>query len=409
MPSIKLTKSSIDNIQYSDKTEIYWDTLFPSFGLRVGRKSKVFIVQSRINGMSKRIKIGNYGTYTLEQARDKARKYLYKMSNDQNPLHERKSNILTLLEAFNEHTKTRDLTHNTLRDYKCVIDNYLVDWQNIPIKNITKQMVVERHLKIGKHSPARANMAMRVLKAVLNSARKRHGDDDDPIIINNPVEAISPFKIHPRISVIAPEELPALFMGLQKIESDTVRNYILLLLLTGLRREEGARIKWEHVDFRTKTLTIYDTKNHIPLIIPLSNYLFCLFKRRHEYRINEYVFPSKNGKGHLINIHCQIARIKELSIDPNIKGDTGISFTLHDFRRTYITIAESLGISPYTYKQLANHKLPANDMTARYVNLNLEQKRKAQQKITNYILRKAGVRPKAEVVDFNNRATETLN
>lgn len=37
------------------------------------------------------------------------------------------------------------------------------------------------------------------------------------------------------------------------IENETLRDYLLLVLLTGLRREEAATLKWENVDLAAKT------------------------------------------------------------------------------------------------------------------------------------------------------------
>lgn len=398
MLNIKLTKTKIDSMSFSNGPQVYyWDSLLTGFGVCVGKKSKVFIVQARINGKSHRIRIGKHGVYTLDQARKEAQKYLLKMSKGELPTEEKKKKKkITLLMVFAEYVKSRNLAEITERDYKLVITKYLVDWQNISVANITKEMVIRRHAKL-KETPAMANLVMRTLKAIINYAMERYDDEEgNPIISRNPVKIIRPYDVRPRSSVIAPEELPALFEGLYQV-SQTVKDYILLLLFTGLRKGEGIRVKWEHVDFQTKTVIIPgpNAKNRKPLLVPLSDYLLDLFKRRFAKRGSAgYVFPGKDNKGHIIEIRCQMKKITEIS---------GISFILHDFRRTYITMAESLGISSYTYKQLANHKLPSNDVTARYINLNLEQKRVAQQKITDYILKAAGVKEKAEVIELRRR------
>ena len=36
----------------------------------------------------------------------------------------------------------------------------------------------------------------------------------------------------------------------------------MLIILTGLRRQEAATLRWDQVDLKAKTLTILDTKNH---------------------------------------------------------------------------------------------------------------------------------------------------
>lgn len=76
--------------------------------------------------------------------------------------------------------------------------------------------------------------------------------------------------------------------------------------------------------------------------------------------------------------------------DYPIRALSGLSFTLHDLRRTYITIAESLDIPHYALKNLVNHKISHyGDVTAGYIISNPERLRKPMQKITDYILKQA--------------------
>lgn len=65
---------------------------------------------------------------------------------------------------------------------------------------------------------------------------------------------------------------------------------------------------------------------------------------------------------------------------------SGIHFTVHDLRRTFITIAESLDISAYALKRLMNHKM-TNDVTAGYIITDVERLRMPMKIITNYFLK----------------------
>jgi len=62
-----------------------------------------------------------------------------------------------------------------------------------------------------------------------------------------------------------------------------------------------------------------------------------------------------------------------------------VKFTLHDLRRTFTTVAESLDISAYALKRLLNHKIK-NDVTFDYIIKDVERLRKPMQQITNYLL-----------------------
>jgi integrase len=87
------------------------------------------------------------------------------------------------------------------------------------------------------------------------------------------------------------------------------------------------------------------------------------------------VFPSDSKTGHIIDPQKSLIRIADVS---------GVKFTLHDLRRTFITIAESRDIPAYALKQLLNHKDP-RDVTAGYIVMDVERLRKPMQRITDFI------------------------
>src|SRR5687767_14340268 len=76
MPSVKLTKSSVDGFQTPSKEVVYWDSSLPGFGVKVtpaGRK--VFIALYRAGGSRlRKYTIGPYGRITLQQARAAAQR-----------------------------------------------------------------------------------------------------------------------------------------------------------------------------------------------------------------------------------------------------------------------------------------------------------------------------------------------
>jgi integrase len=290
--------------------------------------------------------------------------------------------------------------------------SYFSDWLEKPLVDISKDMVAKRHTKAGERSKVQSNFALRILRAVFNFAMVRYEDTQGcPIISENPVKRLSQtrawYRVKRRTSLIKEHELPAFFEGLNKIvetamtsKADVMRDYLLLLLFTGLRKQEAAKLHWDQVDFKAKTLTITDTKNDEPLTLPLSDYLHDLLQARCETKVNEYVFPGKGVGGYLTVPHRYVGKVikylQEATDNPNF------TFMLHDLRRTFITIAESLDISSYAVKRLVNHKM-SGDVTAGYIIPDVERLRKPMQKITDYILSKAVVKEKAEVVDLDSR------
>jgi integrase len=149
------------------------------------------------------------------------------------------------------------------------------------------------------------------------------------------------------------------------------------LVLTGLRRGEAGRLRWSDVDLEDRTLHLKTTKNGEAITLPLSTYVHTVLVRRQQNILSTYVFPGRDGRGPLVEPKKQIARVIEHS---------GIVYTLHDLRRTFITIAESLDISPYAIKRLVNHKM-SNDVTSGYIVSDIERLRRPAQKIGDFLTR----------------------
>lgn len=401
---MRLTKTAVEQAPIPEKAQAFYrDDQLKGFALRVtpgGAKS--FIVEKRINNKVKRKTLGRFGVLTVEQARKEAQKFLGQIASGNDPISERKDQLtesVTLGEVFELYLTVRStLKETTVRDYRRLMKEIFKDWQGRQLQNITKDMVQKRHHDYGQRSEARANNAMRLLKAVFNFARGQFEDSQGHSLFpENPVDRLSHIKawyrVERRRTLIKKSELPAWFEAVARLRvegaptSETIADYLQLLLFTGLRRSEGMNLQWSDVDFVDRTLTITDTKNREPLILPLSDYLLDLLKAREGLHESSYVFPGSTG-GKIIEPRKQMFKVIEWS---------GVQFTLHDLRRTFITVAESLELSQYAIKHLVNHKMP-NDVTAGYIVMNPERLRPAMEKITQAILQAAGRTSKTDNV-----------
>lgn len=403
----KLLKSFVDSVPLTTSGQVFYrDSELKGFGLRVGTTGKVYIAESKVNGKVVRVSIGKHGVYTPEQARLRAREILLMMAKGANPADAKKENRargITLEQALADFLSARkSLKPRTIHDYKYSLDAYFPDWKTKPLADITKDMVAKRHTKIGERSQAQANLAMRYLRAIFNFAAGQYENSKgEPLIPDNPVKRLSQtrawYRIERRQTVIKAHDLAAWYAAVMNIKNDptaknreTIRDYLLLVQFTGLRKEEAACLAWSNVDLRAKTLTVKDTKNHMDHILPLSDFLFGMLQRRKIEAVNEFVFHGANGVGRIVEQRKQMNRVTE---------ESGVSFIIHDLRRTFITTAESLDIPSYALKRLLNHKMN-NDITAGYIINDVERLRAPMQKITDHLLKCMGVKPSAEIIEF---------
>lgn len=399
---MKLTKSLVDKAEpiIGKDQSFYRDGELKGFALRVTSSGiKSFVVETLIGNKVRRMTIGRYGKLTVEQARVEAKKILGKIATGIDPVAEKKqarAKSVTLKEVFEDYIKARNnLKLSTVFDYRRVMKESFTTWLNKPLLDITKDMVARQHAKLGESSHARANLAMRVLRALFNFAMTQYEDSQGKSLISdNPVKRLSQsrswYRVERRQSFIKAHELAPWYEGVHRLENQTLRDYLLVLIFTGLRRSECAQLTWDQIDLKAKTLTIIDTKNHERHTLPLSDYLLDLFGSRKTTAISQYVFPGSGATGYIVEPRKQMAKVIQAS---------GIRFIIHDCRRTFLTIAESLDISAYAVKRLANHKMN-QDITSGYIISDVERLRKPMQQITDYLLRCMGVQKSAEIINM---------
>lgn len=406
---IKLTKTTVDKIPFAEKGKQidYYDSELPAFGVRVSATSKTYFVRKWINGKLTRVTLGRHGVIYADVARKLAGDATTELRKgvDVN-LEKAKSRIrgITLSEIFTKFLATRSaLKPRTIEHYSDDINRHLADWLKKPIAEISKEMIAKKHTKLAESAgEASANSVMRTFRAVYNFARS-YTDNNIP---DNPVQRLSQtrqwYKVERRSNFLKPHELKHWYDAVQKIPNTIIRDYLLLTVFTGLRKQEGLQLKWSSVDMKDRSFTIIDTKNGKPHQLPMSNYLHILFKGLQKERVNEYVFPGTGEAGHLVEPRKQMAFIAKrtlLTINGVEKQDElakkmvkdpdgilpGISFMLHDLRRTFITIAESIDISYAALKRLLNHS-DGNDVTGGYLQITTDRLREPMDRISGKLL-----------------------
>ena len=414
---VKLTKKRVDAVEPPlNKSQLFVrDAELPGFALRVTEKgTKSFIIEKRINGKVRRITLGKFGPLTVEQARRKAQMELAQIAMGKDPIAEkrtREAKAVTLRQCFDDFLKARkNLKPKTIKDYTRHLENNLASWLKKPITEITLQMISRRHREIGeKNGKMQANAVFRTLKSVLNFARFEYLDGNgQPVLSSNPVDYLNHthawYKKKRRQTFIKPHQLADWYQAVQAIKAPdkltschVIADFLVFILFTGLRHSEAARLRWEHVDMQDRTLFLPDTKNGEPFTLPLSDVALEILHERQLLSVNEYVFPNRDGNGYLIEPRRQMRLITEA---------TGIVFSVHDLRRTFITIAESMNTSTFTLKRMMNHKV-SSDVTAGYIISGAERPRAPMQQVANFLKEAIGMDKSTNIIEFNRSKSDS--
>ena len=385
MPNLRLTKSAVEAVPYPVNGQVlYRDTILPGFGLRVGARSKVFFAEGQVNRRTKRVTIGRADVFAPDTARKKALALLGDMAEGFNPNEEKRKAMveqITLAKAFDDFFEARPhLVPLTVQNYSRTAKLYLKSWCKKPVNEITRQMVLKKHQDISvENGKTTANNVMRHFRSVFNFVAATQ-DDFPP----NPVQILTQARAwhreQRRQTVVTAQDLPMWWKAVMA-EPDYSRDFLMMALFTGMRRGELMKLRWENVDLEARTLHLPKTKNGDPLTLPMSKYLTDLLtSRRALVGSSPWVFPGPGKTGHLIETKKFLLRVN---------AGSGVSFTLHDLRRTFITIAESLDVPYYALKRLLNHRANG-DVTGGYIVVNAERLREPVEQVARKILELVG-------------------
>jgi integrase len=396
-PPIKLTKSVVEKLPVPEAgQEIYRDSELKGFGLRITRGgTRAYIVERRIDQKVRRVKLGKSTELSAEQARKRAQEHLGKVAGGRNPIAERRAaaaQTVTLGELLERYLGDRSdkLKPRTREQYRSVVEGRMkagtptafADWCNKRVIDITVEMVRRRHRELSEqHGPAWANLAMRILRLLLNYAVDAGGE---PLVPQNPVKRLGQARlwneVKRRQTMLCVEDMPAWYEALGSID-EMGRDYLLLVLLTGLRRREATTLQRTNVDLvKTRTLTVRDTKNGTDHILPLSKQLLEILERRLRSSTSKFVFPGRKPGTCLT---------EPRNITLAVERACGVRTSVHDLRRTFATAAERLDISSYAVKRLLNHQI-GSDVTAGYIVADIERLRRPMQQISDFLLRAMG-------------------
>ncbi len=208
----------------------------------------------------------------------------------------------------------------------------------------------------------------------------------------------------PKKDALQVEQLPLWFQSVQRIPNRTQSAYLQCLLLTGVRRNEMASLRWEDVDLNWKILSIRD-KVEGNRTIPLTPYVETLLLELRQLntqpqRIHNILRSKSADLGEawmpspwvFSSATSASGRIQEPRIAHNkALASVGLPpLSIHGLRRSFGTLAEWVECPAGISAQIMGHK-PSAIAEKHYRQRPVDLLRKWHTKIEGWILQKAEV------------------
>ncbi|MDO6474363.1 tyrosine-type recombinase/integrase [Alteromonas sp. 1_MG-2023] len=319
--------------------------------------------------------LGKFGQLTLAEARGEAEKIRALIRDGIDPL------SIASIESYDG--MTFDLLFKDMYQHKILKRNKHPDIPKSKYENNVSSHI--GHLKVEQVT---AIHVRNILDTITSSGRPTVSNDvlgllnqlfkhaiQLGITSNNPASAFSWKDAggteKPRKRVLSLEEVDHAFSVFRKhSDSFTRDNYLVccLLITLGVRKSELIQAPWKEFDLANAVwhLPIARTKTESDISIPLPPQVMCWLE---ELKIrsygSEYVLPARRkskvphmGKdtvNRAVNSLFGIAQSKKVP-PPNRMGQLE-HFTIHDFRRTFRTIAGQLGFNRDVLERCLNHKI----------------------------------------------------
>jgi len=395
---IRFTKTAIAalTLPESGKRATYYDTTVQKLALRVtSAGTKTFYVIKRAGSEMVWFRLGTFPDMTVEQAQKAADVTLGAFAREENPAAIRRATkkMPTLAEFFKEYGERHGGKNRTWRDQQQRYRDYLekpLGGKNLDA--VTREMVSRVLSDMDRQGRAGATVNLvRALVSVIYAKAIKWGYVASGF--DNPVKGIKTRKPVKRDRFLQADELTRFFAAVADEPNDTIRDYLLLSLLTGARRANVQEMQWEELDFNEGIWRIERTKNDDPQNVTLAPEAVEILTARKERIKAPYVFPGNGGSGHLVEPKSGWARVLERAGITNLR--------IHDLRRTFGSWQAKQGASMAIIGKSLNHK--SQQTTAIYARLDLDPVRTSVNLATAAMMEAGGANNTADLLPINSK------
>jgi integrase len=353
-----------------------WDTLLPSFGVRVGARTKTWIVATRRPGSSHpvRLKIGEFPDLSVADARAKAREMMAGGAPAAPVLFKER------IEPFLAHGRTRKgrpLRPASIRVYRGILYGTARPLHDKAVADIRRRDISGLLADVEANSGApMAALTKATLGRFWTWLLETDQADASPVI------GTPAYEVPKRSRVLSDAELKAIWAATE--EPADFHLIVRLLLWTGCRRSEAGGVRWSDLVDGRWEIPGERTKNGQALVLPIARQMSEALGAWPHVADKDTLFGSRSTVGY------NSWGDAKARLDAALKFNR--AFVLHDLRRTCETRLAKLGVVKEIRSRILNHDVGNIDESYQHHDF-MDEKRGALQLWADEIERIANSSP----------------
>ena len=360
-----ISRRTVEALPVGEREVVFWDHELSGFGVRVYPSgTKVYLVQTRSGGKSRRVTIGRHGVLTAEQARRKAAQFIASIKAGEEPARTQSPpdagpTIAEVAERYmREHVAVR-CKPSTARACRCTLDRYLLPVFGARVLgSIGREEVAALQYRLHK-TPSMANRVIDMLSRLFNMAEAWGVAPEG----GNPCRFVKKYTERSCERFLSEEEFRRLGGVLDEVQAEgkvsaNAVAAIRLLMLTGCRRGEIVTLRWEDVDLETGELRLRDAKTG-PRQVALSPAAVRVLSAIPRHAGDPWVIAGRRPGTRLANLNASWLVVRARADLEDVR--------LHDLRHSFASRALALGESLSMIGKLLGHRKVQT--TARYAHL----------------------------------------
>ena len=360
-----ISRRTVEALPVGEQETVFWDRELSGFGVRVYPSgSKVYLVQTRAGGRSRRVTIGRHGIVSAEQARRKAAMLIAGIKAGEEPGRNGDASGAgpTLTEVgeryLREHVAVR-CKPTTAGAYRHALNRFLLPaFGSLPLGAIGRDQVASLHYRLHK-TPTMANQVVDTLSRLFVMAEAWGLAPEG----GNPCRFVKKYRKRSCERFLSEQEFRRLGRVLSEIEAEGKLSAsgiaaFRLLMLTGCRRNEILTLRWEDVDLEAGELRLRDAKTGARQVAlsPAARKVLAALPRLPD---NPWVITGSRAGGRLANLNAQWVVVRKRAGLEDVR--------IHDLRHSFASRALALGESLTMIGKLLGHRQVQT--TARYAHL----------------------------------------